>query len=199
MHTRRPPWSRTCLNTDLKHNSLGRCRRASCGRTTLTQKVVQMGPMSRDEKIMTAVMLGAVVLWVAGDTLGVASVVAAMLGLSALLLTGVLTWRDCLTYSQVLPTVCWTVPHPGCWLQQPGASRCLLASPVPQLFFSRGSINGLNGPVCPAAHKRADLAGLPHLQPMHSAVMGMLCLGAPNAPSARCHSIPRGLAPFLIK
>ena len=62
----------------------------------------QMGPMSRDEKIMTAVMLGAVVLWVAGDSLGVASVVAAMLGLSALLLTGVLTWRDCLTYSQVL-------------------------------------------------------------------------------------------------
>lgn len=61
-----------------------------------------MGPMSRDEKIMTAVMLGAVVLWVAGDSLGVASVVAAMLGLSALLLTGVLTWRDCLTYSQVL-------------------------------------------------------------------------------------------------
>ena len=64
---------------------------------------VQMGPMSRDEKIMTAVMLGAVIMWVAGDSLGIASVVAAMLGLSALLLTGVLTWRDCLTYSQVLP------------------------------------------------------------------------------------------------
>ena len=63
-----------------------------------------------------------------------------------------------------------------------------------EALFSRGSINGLTGPVCPAAHKRADLAGLPHLQPLNSTVMGMLCLGAQNAISARCHSIPHGLA-----
>ena len=155
MHTRRPPWSRTCLNTDLKHNSPGRCKRTSCGRTTLTQKVVQMGPMSRDEKIMTAVMLGAVVLWVAGDTLGVASVVAAMLGLSALLLTGVLTWRDCLTYSQVLLAVCFLIPAAGFH------SQVVLAVcwKLPHPFLSHA------GPVCPVAHWRADLAGLPHLQP----------------------------------
>ena len=49
---------------------------------------------------MSATMLGAVVLWVLGDSLGVPAVTAAMLGLAALLTTGVLTWRDCLDYSQ---------------------------------------------------------------------------------------------------
>ena len=67
-----------------------------------------MGPMSRDERIMAAVMLGAVVLWVCGESLGVASVTAAMLGLGALLVTGVLTWRDCLQYSQVQLAGVWS-------------------------------------------------------------------------------------------
>ncbi len=49
---------------------------------------------------MSATMLGAVVLWVLGDSLGIPAVTAAMLGLAALLGTGVLTWRDCLDYSQ---------------------------------------------------------------------------------------------------
>ena len=56
-----------------------------------------MGPMSRDEKLMLSTMGAAVVLWVLGDMVGVSSVVTAMLGLSWLLLTGVLQWRDCLT------------------------------------------------------------------------------------------------------
>ena len=60
-----------------------------------------MGPMSRDETIMLATMLFAVVLWVLGDTVGVSAVVAAMLGLVVLLVTGVLKWSDCLQYNQV--------------------------------------------------------------------------------------------------
>lgn len=51
---------------------------------------------------MSGTMLGAVVLWVLGDQLGVPAVTAAMLGLCSLLSTGVLKWRDCLEYSQVL-------------------------------------------------------------------------------------------------
>ena len=69
----------------------------------LRPRCLQMGPMSRDERIMAAVMVGAVILWVFGDGLGVASVTAAMLGLATLLLSGVLSWRDCLQYSQVRP------------------------------------------------------------------------------------------------
>ena len=59
-----------------------------------------MGPMTRDELIMSFTMLGAVVLWVLGDQLQIPAVTAAMLGLTALLMTGVLQWKDCLNYSQ---------------------------------------------------------------------------------------------------
>lgn len=38
---------------------------------------------------------------------GISAVVAAMLGLSLLLLTGVLTWRDCLTYPPAWDTLFW--------------------------------------------------------------------------------------------
>ena len=66
-----------------------------------------MGPMSRDERLMLATMAGAVVLWVAGDALGISAVVTAMLGLCALLLTGVLTWRDCITHPGAWDTLFW--------------------------------------------------------------------------------------------
>lgn len=58
------------------------------------ERLRKMGPMSRDEKIMLSVMGLAVTLWVFGDALGVAPVVAAMIGLSTLLVTGVLTWKE---------------------------------------------------------------------------------------------------------
>lgn len=60
-----------------------------------------MGPTSRDEKIMMGVMLAAIVMWVLGEQLAITPVTAAMLGLSALLLTGVLKWKECLQYNQV--------------------------------------------------------------------------------------------------
>ncbi|KAK9820754.1 hypothetical protein WJX81_000132 [Elliptochloris bilobata] len=71
------------------------------------EKLRQMGPMSRDERIMLGTMLGAVVLWVLGDRLGVPAVTAAMLGLCALLVSGVLKWRDCLDYSAAWDTLFW--------------------------------------------------------------------------------------------
>ena len=63
-------------------------------------RLAALGPLSRDEGVMAATMAGAVVLWVGGDALGVPAVLAALAGLSVLLLTGVLTWRDCLTYTR---------------------------------------------------------------------------------------------------
>jgi DASS family divalent anion:Na+ symporter len=66
-----------------------------------------MGPMSRDERVMLGTMAGAVALWVAGDALGVAPVTTAMLGLCALLLSGVLTWRECLTLPAAWDTLFW--------------------------------------------------------------------------------------------
>lgn len=72
-----------------------------------SEKLRQMGPMSRDEKLMLGTMAFALVLWVLGDAVGVSAVVAAMMGLSVLLLTGVLTWRDCLTYPPAWDTLFW--------------------------------------------------------------------------------------------
>lgn len=71
------------------------------------ERLEKMGPMSRDERIMLATMGFAVVLWVTGDAIGVSSVVAAMLGLSVLLLTGVLKWKDCLQYPPAWDTLFW--------------------------------------------------------------------------------------------
>ena len=66
-----------------------------------------MGPMSRDEKIMLGTMGAAVCLWVAGDALGISAVTTAMMGLCVLLGSGVLAWRECLTYPAAWDTLFW--------------------------------------------------------------------------------------------
>eukprot|EP01018_Ginkgo_biloba_P028691 Gb_34265 [translate_table: standard] len=71
------------------------------------QKLNDMGPVTRNEWVMVGTMLLAVLLWVFGEKLGVASVVAAMLGLSVLLLLGVLNWDDCLSEKSAWDTLAW--------------------------------------------------------------------------------------------
>jgi DASS family divalent anion:Na+ symporter len=62
-------------------------------------RLAAMGPLSNPEKT-TLVTLGvAVLLWMLGEQLDVSAVVGAMIALSSLLVTGVLTWRDCLEYT----------------------------------------------------------------------------------------------------
>ncbi|KAL9690210.1 hypothetical protein QQ045_010607 [Rhodiola kirilowii] len=72
-----------------------------------TQKLQRMGPMTGNEWGMVGTMLLAVSLWVAGDYIGVPSVIAAMIGLSILLLTGVLEWDDCLSEKSAWDTLAW--------------------------------------------------------------------------------------------
>ncbi|XP_040966085.1 dicarboxylate transporter 2.1, chloroplastic isoform X3 [Gossypium hirsutum] len=71
------------------------------------KKLEQMGPVTKNEWIMVGTMLLAVTLWVCGDTLGIPSVVAAMIGLSMLLLLGVLDWDDCLSEKSAWDTLAW--------------------------------------------------------------------------------------------
>lgn len=71
------------------------------------RKLEAMGPMSRDEKLMLATMGLAVALWVVGPSFGISAVLAAMTGLCVLLCTGVLTWRDCLSYTPAWDTLMW--------------------------------------------------------------------------------------------
>ncbi|CAB4320069.1 unnamed protein product [Prunus armeniaca] len=72
-----------------------------------TKKLEHMGPVTKPEFIMVGTMLLAVSLWVFGDSLGIASVVTAMIGLSILLLLGVLDWDDCLSEKSAWDTLAW--------------------------------------------------------------------------------------------
>ncbi|XP_057525872.1 dicarboxylate transporter 2, chloroplastic-like [Amaranthus tricolor] len=72
-----------------------------------SEKLKNMGPVTRNEWVMVSTMLLAVSLWVFGERIGVSSVVAAMLGLSVLLLLGVLDWNDCLNEKSAWDTLAW--------------------------------------------------------------------------------------------
>ncbi|VFQ88069.1 unnamed protein product [Cuscuta campestris] len=71
------------------------------------RKMEEMGPMKSGEWVMLGTMLLMVALWVAGDSIGVASVVTAMVGLSLLLIFGVLEWDDCLSEKSAWDTLTW--------------------------------------------------------------------------------------------
>lgn len=80
-------------------------------------RLEEMGPMTTPQKVMSATLAGAVVLWMFGDVLGVSAVVAAMMGLTVLLLTGVLDWEDCLGYKPAWDTLTWCVLCVLCMLR----------------------------------------------------------------------------------
>ncbi|KAJ9174909.1 hypothetical protein P3X46_013506 [Hevea brasiliensis] len=71
------------------------------------KKLENMGPVTKNEWIMVGAMVLAVSMWVLGDTLGIPSVVAAMIALSILLLLGVLDWADCLSEKSAWDTLAW--------------------------------------------------------------------------------------------
>ncbi|KAG8383567.1 hypothetical protein BUALT_Bualt04G0027000 [Buddleja alternifolia] len=71
------------------------------------RKLEQMGAVKRDEWVMMGTLLLTVALWIAGEALNMASVIAAMIGLSLLLLFGVLDWDDCLSEKQAWDTLAW--------------------------------------------------------------------------------------------
>ncbi|KAL6502994.1 dityrosine synthesis enzyme [Orobanche hederae] len=71
------------------------------------EKLEKMGPMSKNEIIMAGTLLLTVVLWIFGSALHVDAVTAAILGLSVLLVTGVVTWKECLAESVAWDTLTW--------------------------------------------------------------------------------------------
>lgn len=70
-------------------------------------KLKEMGPVTLAEKIVLGTMAGLVLLWVGGSAIGVAAPVAGMIGLCALLATGVLSWQDCLQEKAAWDTLTW--------------------------------------------------------------------------------------------
>jgi len=65
--------------------------------TLARARLQQMGPMSRGEQAMLAILLSTVALWIAGDRIfGVGAAAAAVASACTLLCTGILNWsRDC--------------------------------------------------------------------------------------------------------
>ncbi|MQM08585.1 hypothetical protein Taro_041435 [Colocasia esculenta] len=71
------------------------------------ERLEKMGPMSKNEIIMALTLLLTVGLWVFGGMLNVDAVTAAILGLSILLITGVVTWKECLSEAVAWDTLTW--------------------------------------------------------------------------------------------
>ncbi|CAN6334186.1 unnamed protein product [Urochloa humidicola] len=71
------------------------------------ERLAKMGPMSKQEKIMAGTLLLTVGLWIFGGMLNVDAVSAAILGLSVLLISGVVTWKECLAESVAWDTLTW--------------------------------------------------------------------------------------------
>ncbi|KAK3139902.1 hypothetical protein QOZ80_5AG0392370 [Eleusine coracana subsp. coracana] len=71
------------------------------------EQLAKMGPMTTQEKIMAGTLLLTVGLWIFGGMLNVDAVSAAILGLSVLLISGVVTWKECLAESVAWDTLTW--------------------------------------------------------------------------------------------
>lgn len=71
------------------------------------EKLAEMGRVSRHEYVMMGVFIGLVGLWIFGGQIGVHSTTAAMLGVSVLLLTGVLKWSELLDEKGAWATLVW--------------------------------------------------------------------------------------------
>ncbi len=71
------------------------------------QKLVEMGKVKTQEWIMLGTFLLLLVLWIFGKSIGVHSTTAAMIGLSVLLVSTVLTWQDILDEKGAWDTLVW--------------------------------------------------------------------------------------------
>jgi divalent anion:Na+ symporter, DASS family len=69
--------------------------------------LLQMGPLSRDERIVVVTFAAMVLLWALGSLLGIDAVAVAFLGLGMLLLSGTLTLKDIAGEGEVLATFIW--------------------------------------------------------------------------------------------
>lgn len=77
------------------------------------EKLAELGPVSRSEKLMLAVFVLLLVLWadipawLLGDAFKLNATTTAFIGLSVLLLTGVLKWQDILAERNAWDTLIW--------------------------------------------------------------------------------------------
>ncbi len=71
------------------------------------EKLAEMGPMTLAEKKMIAVFVLVLVLWIAGSSIDLNATTTGFIGLSVLLLSGVLTWDDVKSEKGAWDTLVW--------------------------------------------------------------------------------------------
>ncbi|WP_292010979.1 anion permease [Chryseobacterium sp.] len=72
-----------------------------------TQKLKEMGPISRHEWLMLLAFFILLALWIFGGTLSIDATTTAFIGLTLLLLTSVLTWEDVKAEKGAWDTIVW--------------------------------------------------------------------------------------------
>ncbi|MEG0036534.1 MAG: anion permease [Victivallaceae bacterium] len=81
-----------------------KCKEAA---ETAKRKLKEMPPLSLKEKILLFIFFALIVLWIFGDYFGINATVAAMVGLSLLLIFDILDWKDVITNSTAWETFIW--------------------------------------------------------------------------------------------
>ena len=71
------------------------------------ERLREMGPMTRDERVLLAVFACLLTLWILGGALGIDATATAMAGVGAMLATGALAWQDILEERNGWDTLIW--------------------------------------------------------------------------------------------
>ena len=71
------------------------------------EELEKLGRLSRQEKILLVVFVAVVILWITSRFHGIDSTVIALVGISALLVTGVLEWRDLINETHAWEVFIW--------------------------------------------------------------------------------------------
>lgn len=71
------------------------------------EKLKDLGPLSAGERVMLIVFALLLVLWVFGEKYGIEATSAAIIGLTILLISGVLQWEDIITEKRAWNTFIW--------------------------------------------------------------------------------------------
>ncbi|MEO7672999.1 MAG: DASS family sodium-coupled anion symporter [Pyrinomonadaceae bacterium] len=71
------------------------------------EELKKLGPLAKDEKILLVVFVAVVILWITAKLHGIDSTVIALLGISTLLVSGVLSWRDLIDETHAWEVFIW--------------------------------------------------------------------------------------------
>lgn len=74
------------------------------------RELERMGPLSREERWLVAIMIGVMTGWITSPLHGISNTFVALAGLSAILLTRVLTWDDLLAERRAWDALIWFAP-----------------------------------------------------------------------------------------